>query len=206
MVILLFVATAFVCCVLCLLKLEVIYSSAISLRKHKFFEVLCVWEKQNSFVGAAAGPRICGLHPPIIDTAFIKASFSHMINITVVLSIIAQQMGTQGAASSKLGSWARLRGGAKAEGPRAAATPRTCARRAERGVAGTTAVRQMTTGRQERQEPVGVKTGVEVWWDREGGWWLGTAECAPEGRGTATRGAAGATDEGSAAGRGHWGK
>ena len=46
-----------------------------------FFEVLCVWEKQNSFVVAAAHLWPA---PAIIDTAFIKASFPQMIKLGLV--------------------------------------------------------------------------------------------------------------------------
>ena len=44
-----------------------------------FIEDIIFVTVKSKVRGRRAGPRICGLHPPIIDTAFIKASFSQMI-------------------------------------------------------------------------------------------------------------------------------
>ena len=53
-------------------------------QKTLFFIEDIIFVTVKSLNVGRAGPRICGLHPPIIDTAFIKASFSQMIKLGLV--------------------------------------------------------------------------------------------------------------------------
>ncbi len=57
-------------------------------QKTLFFIEDVIFVTVKSLNVAAAG-RICGLHPPIIDTAFIKASFSQMIKLLKSLILLA---------------------------------------------------------------------------------------------------------------------